>query len=474
LPRVRANMRRMRAEEEIANDLIAAASGGVHLMGVAGVGMAGLAAQLHWIGFDVTGCDLKESPFSEWARRQGVEIFAGHSQKHLSEELKAVVRSTAVPADHPELLAAEDLELPVLRRGNLLAAIVNACGSVAVAGTHGKTTTAAMLAQVLRGAGMDAGFFVGAMVDRLQGASGFGSDIFVAEADESDGTLACYRPERAILTNADIDHLEHYDGEDSLWNCFRDFVSQTRKNVVYNYDDLRAREIASSAGSSLGYGFLEGADVRGADYRQSAHSCEFKLLLPDGAEEPIELPVAGIFNASNALAVCAFCSSIGIDSETIARELALYRPPRRRFEHVARVDGVEVYMDYSHHPTEIKALLQSVQEMEFNRLVAVFQPHRYTRTLALAAQFPAAFHAVDRLVLAPVFAASEEAVEGGSSRDLLRRFEEDPEIDAVLSEDLEHAWRLARDFAQAGDLLLLIGAGDIEQMAEWIRPADKR
>lgn len=467
-------MRVMRAEEDIAGDLIAAGTGSVHLMGVAGVGMAGLAAQLHWLGFDVSGCDLKESPFSEWARRQGVKLFAGHAREHIADGLAAVVRSTAVPGDQPELLAAKRLKVPVLRRGNVLAAIVNSRSSVAVAGTHGKTTTVAMLTQVLRSAGVDAAFFVGAMVDSLHGVSGFGRDIFVAEADESDGTLARYRPQHAILTNADIDHLEHYQSEDSLWSCFRQFVSQTGDSVVYNYDDPRARAIGRSADNSLGYGFEDGAEVRGVDYRQSARSCGFNLLLPDGAERRIELPVAGVFNASNALAVCAFCTGIGLDAGTIVRGLAHYRPPRRRFEHVALVDGVEIYMDYSHHPTEIRALLQSVQKMEFGRLIAVFQPHRYTRTRALAEQFPAAFHGVDRLVLAPVFAASEEPLAGGSSGDLLRSFDQDSEVDAVLAEDLADAWRQARACSQPGDLMLLIGAGDIEQVADWIRCADQR
>lgn len=456
-------------EDQIAEELLAKAGGRIHLMGVAGVGMAGLAALLQRMGFAVSGCDLKDSSFSDWAVREGVDVLAGHSPSHIEAGMVAVIRSTAVPADHPELLAAQSRGIPVLRRGAVLAAIVNTRRSVAIAGTHGKTTTAAMLAQVLRAAGRDAGFFVGAMVDGLRGISGYGEDLFVAEADESDGTLADYCPDYAILTNADLDHLEHYAGLDSLWTCFRDFVRRTRKTVIYNHDDERARKMAAAAGKSLGYGFSEGAEIRGSEYRQSADACEFKLSRTGAPDRRVRLPVPGMYNASNALAVCALCVEIGLDPNDFARQIMKYRAPRRRFEHIGRVDGVEVYMDYSHHPTEIRALLQSVSEMGFNRLIAIFQPHRYTRTLALGAEFPAAFHGVDHLLLAPVFAASEQPMAGGRSSDLMQFFQGKPQIAAVLADDLADAWSRARRLSRPGDLLLLIGAGDIEQISDWIR-----
>lgn len=459
----------MNINENSAAALIAERSGRVHLMGVAGVGMAGLAAHLHWIGCEVSGCDLKENRLTAWLKTLGIEFIQGHDPRHLPKNLAALIRSTAVPAAHAEVRAAQVGGTPILRRGEVLAAIVNARRSLAVCGTHGKTSTVAMLVQVLRGAGIDAGFFVGAEVDRLGGVAGSGDDIFVAEADESDGTLRDYRPDYTILTNADIDHLEHYAGEDELWDCFGEVVANTIRKLIYNADDPRARRIADHHADVVGYGFGETATVRAGNYRQSADGCSFNLLWDGKALGEIKLPLPGLHNASNALAACAFAHELGVNVNLLMRELKLYKPPRRRFERVCRLNGAEVYMDYSHHPTEIRALLQSLENMDGKRLLAIFQPHRYTRTLALGTDFPAAFAGIDQLILAPVFPASEDPVPGGSSSDLYRHFQHLSNIPTSLAESLQAAWDEVNPLLQPGDMLLLIGAGDIEDVALWAR-----
>lgn len=461
----------MNTDLDSAGALIAKKCGRVHLMGVAGVGMAGLAAHLHWIGFEVSGCDLKENRLTAWLQTLGIEFAKGHDPRHLPQNLAALIRSTAVPCGHAEVRAARAVGAPILRRGEVLAAIVNTRRSLAICGTHGKTSTAAMLIQVLIGAGVDVGFFVGAEVDRLGGVAGRGDEIFVAEADESDGTLRGYRPDYTILTNADVDHLEHYAGEDDLWDCFGAVVANTGRKLIYNADDPRAARIAAQHCDSVGYGFGEAAAVRACDYMQGANGCSFNLFLDGRSLGGVTLPLPGLHNASNALAACAFALELGVNSDLLVRELKLYKPPRRRFERVCRLHGAEVYMDYSHHPTEIRALLQSLEDMDGRRLLAIFQPHRYTRTLALGPDFPAAFAGVDQVILAPVFPASEDPVPGGSAANLYRHFKNLSNIPTSLEESLHAAWDAAQTLLRPGDMLLLIGAGDIEDVAHWARRA---
>lgn len=460
----------MKSAFVIAQDLIAGTGSRVHLMGVAGVGVAGLAAHLHWLGFEVSGCDLKTNYLTEWLNGIGVKTFVGHDRRHLSRHTSYLIRSTAVPDDHPEVIEARSMGADVLRRGEVLAALVASRPSVAVAGSHGKTSTSAMLAQVLRSAGIDAGFFVGAFVDALGGVAGPGGDIFVAEADESDGTLGGYRPEYSIITSAEIDHLEHHGDAQQLWDCFAKAVSQTKSFVVANCDDERVREIVGGGEARiLSYGFSEEADFRGSAFEQSCDGAAFDVSCVGRDPFKIRLPVCGLHNAYNALAVCAFAFNFGLDMEIVASGLRHHSSPRRRFEHVCRMRGADIYLDYAHHPTEIRALLQSVKDLGYERVLAVFQPHRYTRTLSLGSQFPASFEGVDQLVIAPIFAASEPPLPGGSSRDLYRHFRVAGFEGVELADDMSGAWASLKGGMSAGDLVLIVGAGDVEVIAEWAR-----
>lgn len=449
-----------------ANLILRRKSGRIHLTGVAGVGMAGLASLLHWNGFDVSGCDLKENDLTGWLRDLGVKVYHGHSPEHIGRGFDAVIRSTAVSPDTPELECARRLSIPVLRRGIALAAVVNSQRSIAVSGTHGKTTTVAMMAQALRDSGVDAGFFLGAISDRLQGVAGEGGDVFIAEGDESDGTLRWYEPSFAVLTNADVDHLEHYEGEKDLWSCFHQFAAQAREGVIYNGDDRRAREICDQIPNAIDFGFSDGCAVRGSGFRQSPGACRFDLYIGDKLETRIDLPVSGLHNAYNALAVAGVARALGTEIDKLGKALQKYQSPRRRFEFVGKYKGADVYQDYSHHPTEIRSLLQSLACYNYRRILAVFQPHRYTRTLALGPQFPSAFDGVAHLVLVPVFAASEHPLKGGTSRDLYAHFREYGEIEVDLAGTLEEAWQHLDKEVTAEDVLLIIGAGDIEEMAK--------
>lgn len=459
-----------------ARSLLARGPAAVHFAGVGGVGMAGLAHLLAARGFAVSGCDAAPSRISAWLGEHGVAVQLGQSAAHITPELGWLVRTPAVAAAAPEVLAAQARALPVLARGVVLPALLETYPfSVAVAGTHGKTTTTAMIAQLLQAAGLAPAFAIGGEVDSLGGvaAAGQGRHI-VVEADESDGTLALYSPDIAVVTNIEFDHMEHFGGEPELVGCFQRFIKQARC-VVYGADDPRA---AALCGGGSSFGFAEGADFRAANVELSARACVFDVVCRGEKICRLRLPVPGRHNILNALAACAAVSEVfqALEKEAgafskprkkraeIFQALEKFCPARRRFEVVSEAGGVLVISDYAHHPTEIRALVAAARGLG-RRLVAVFQPHRYTRTLALGADFPGAFAGVAEVVLAPVYAASEAPLAGGTSHDLAGHFAKNGVTRLHEVESLEAAWFYLRDLLRPDDVLLVVGAGDVEKIA---------
>jgi len=342
---------------------------------------------------------------------------------------------------------------------------------MAVAGAHGKTTTATMLAQILVAAGCAPSFCIGGESDALGGpADGAGREWMVVEADESDGTLAAYAPTIAIVHNIDHDHLEHFATFDELRDVFRAFVAQTRGHVLYHADDPAAAEVAAARPNACAYGF--GPDARFRARRRSdgdGHRLEIAL---DG--RPLlaaRLPVPGRHNAANALAAAAAAHLAGVAPETTAAALEKFQPARRRLEPVRR-GAIRIWSDYAHHPAEIRALVSTLREAEPGRLFAVFQPHRYSRTRALADRFPAAFAGLDHLWLTPVYAASETPLPGGDSAALYDRIRRAGAPPVTLCDSLIQAWEEIRGILRPGDRLLIVGAGDIEKIAAWAAAGD--
>jgi len=437
-----------------------------HLMGIGGVGMAALARLLAARGARVSGCDAAQNDLSRALERDGVRVHAGHDPAHVADGVDAVIRSAAVPADHPEALAAEARGLPVLTRGAVLPALLEGRFSVAVGGTHGKTTTTAMIAQIARRAGRRPAFAIGGAVDALGGVAADEGGPLIVEADESDGTLRLYEPDVAVVTNVDFDHMERFAGMDELAGVFRRFARQARRRVIYGADNDRARAVCADLPNAVGFGFGPAAALRASDRRARGLSQTFEVEWDGRPLGRVSLPVPGEHNALNALAAMAAAAELGVAPEVSRDALDGFHPARRRLECV--VDGsVRVFSDYAHHPAEIRALIASLRDLPRRRLVAVFQPHRYTRTRALGAEFPAAFDGVDELVLAPVYAASEAPVEGGRAEDLLRRFGTPPRVPVTLAPDLRAAWDRIRARIGEGDVLLVIGAGDVERIASW-------
>jgi UDP-N-acetylmuramate--alanine ligase len=428
------------------------------MVGIGGVGMAGVAAHLRSRGLHVSGCDLAASPVTAWLSDRGIGVLIGHGPEHIGETVDWVIRTPAVEPGDPEIRRALDRGLPVFLRGVVLPALLDQGVSIAVTGTHGKTTTTAMIAQTLRGCGVDASFAVGAEVPALGGVAGVGrGGVTVVEADESDGTAALYETDYAVITNAEMDHVDFFRSEEDLDGCLLTFALNARRAAVVCLDDPGVRRLLPRIPRRLTYGFHADAAVRGVEAEGS--SCG--VVWRGKALGRMALPVPGAHNLQNALGACAAALEMGHEFPAICGALAKFEPARRRFEVVAKGDGITVISDYAHHPTEIRALMRQASGLGARRLLAVFQPHRYTRTRAFAPEFPSAFDGVDELVLLPVYAASEKPVAGGTSRDLLKHFDRP----VRYAESLEDAWRQVRLLLREGDVLLVVGAGDVEKIA---------
>lgn len=450
--------------------LIQSGSGHVHLAGICGVGMAGLAVLLKARGFRVSGCDLMINKLAGWLRQQGIEVTERHSPAHLTPDVQWVIRSAAVPETADEIKAATAKDIPVFKRGQVLPALLANGPSIAVAGTHGKTTTTTFIAQTLTAAGLDPSFCIGGEVESLGGvARRGGGTITVSEADESDGTLALYSPEIAVVTNIEFDHMEHFESIEAFEECFRRFVRQTRRRVIYCADDARASRICEGQPSALSYGFAADALLHAEIVQESGASTRFQVSLKGTPLGSFTLPAPGRHNVLNALACLAVGLEHGLDIERLRQSLATVTLPRRRFDRIIDRDDLTVISDYAHHPSEVKALVEAARKLNRGRILAVFQPHRYTRTLALGADFPAAFEGLDEVVLCPVYAASEAPIPGGGIWDLYAHCRQHPTLKVSVASSLLNAWQYCRDQLQVNDLFLVIGAGDVERIAGWAR-----
>ena len=439
--------------------------GGVHLVGLGGVGMAGLALHLQARGFAVRGSDERAGRITDWLRGEGVAVCIGHDARQVAEDARWLVRTPAVPASNPELREARRRGLPVYARGEVLPALLHG-RSVAVCGTHGKTTTSAMLVHLLRAAGRDPSFLVGGEIDDRGAVAGIGQDdVIVAEADESDGTLAGYAPAITLLTGIEYDHMENFPDAEAFTRCFREVIARTRGRLVYGRDDARARELAVEGPRPLSYGFGKQADIAAEAMELVPRGASFRLRCYGEDRGPCRLPVPGRHNIANALGAIACGLELGLDPDIMRQALADYRPVRRRFEWVRDDVDLAVVSDYAHHPTEIRAAVAAARGVGRPRLVAVFQPHRFTRTRALGPDFPPAFQGVDRLVLAPVYPASEPPLAGGTSEDLAAHFRARGFAGLVLAADLEDAANKIWSSLRRGDMLLIVGAGDVNALA---------
>jgi UDP-N-acetylmuramate--alanine ligase len=440
----------------------------VHLMGVGGIGMAGVARLLAARGLHVSGCDSGSPRTLDWLRACGVAVVTGHNPAHLDDADWAIY-SPALQPQHPERLAAEKRGIPLFRRGQVLPVLAEQWKTIAVSGTHGKTTTSSMIAHILRACGADPAWCIGGELPPEGAPAGIGaSEWLVIEADESDGTLVHYFPEIAVITNIEFDHMEHFGSKEAMVDTFRVFAQQARGAVAYCADDPEAARVGALT-QGVSYGFSDRADYQAQIQEQGPSGTRFAVRAPNGCEATVWLPLPGRHNVLNALGALAACDRCGIAQAPAGAALASFALPKRRFELVAEARGIRVIADYAHHPSEIRALIDATRQAGADRIWAVFQPHRYTRTLALGADFPPAFDGVAGVILAPVYAASEPKLAGGNSDDLLQHFQRHAGAPAELANNLEDAAARIVSRWAAGDWVLVVGAGDIEEVGPMLK-----
>ena len=452
----------------------------VHFVGIGGAGMSGIAEVLHNLGYAVSGSDRADSVVTRRLAGLGIQIYKGHGETNV-EDADVLVVSSAIAAENPELVAARERRVPVVPRAEMLGELMRFRRGIAVAGTHGKTTTTSLVASVLAEGGLDPTFVIGGQLLAAGANARLGTgEYLVAEADESDGSFLLLNPVIAIVTNIDADHLENYAGDYTLVKkAFADFLHRLPFYgvAVLCVDDAEVDELAqATARRTLTYAIERDADVRASDLRQDGARMHFALHLPDSAALPVTLNLPGRHNVQNALAAAAVGWQLGVDPAAIAHALGAFQGVGRRFQirgELALDEGTALLVDdYGHHPRELAAVFAAARSgWPDKRLVVAFQPHRYTRTRDLLDDFANVLADVDVLVLTDVYPAGEAPIANADGRALARAVRARGKADPIFVEhprDLSHALpALLAD----GDLLLLMGAGDIGAAANEIAAA---
>ncbi|MBB4291361.1 UDP-N-acetylmuramate--alanine ligase [Rhizobium leguminosarum] len=451
------------------------AIGLVHFIGIGGIGMSGIAEVLHNLGHKVQGSDQADSANVQRLRDKGIEVFVGHRAENLGDA-EVVVVSTAIKKSNPELIAAREKLLPVVRRAEMLAELMRFRNAIAIGGTHGKTTTTSLVATLLEAGGLDPTVINGGIINAYGTNARMGEgEWMVVEADESDGTFLKLPADVAVITNIDPEHLDHYGNFDAVRAAFRQFV----ENVpFYGFGVmcLDHPEVQSLVGriedrKIITYGENPQADVRFTNVRIDGTRSIFDVeIRRRRTGQVIELkglvmPMPGRHNISNATAAIAVANRLGISNADIAKGLASFGGVKRRFTLTGEWNGVQIFDDYGHHPVEIKAVLRAAREACKGRIIAVHQPHRYSRLASLFEEFAACFNDADSIFLAPVYAAGEDPIEGIDSVSLVSRIKSGGHRDARFLTSAELLPQMVAEVAKPGDFVVLLGAGSITSWA---------
>lgn len=443
----------------------------MHFIGIGGVGMSGIALVAHARGMQVSGSDLKETRVTQNLVHSGIEVFIGQSPENVEgKDIDVVVISSAIPQTNPELMTLEERGVPVWPRARMLAWLGRGKKTLAVAGTHGKTTTSSMLATSLERLGADPTFLIGGNVDgyNTNALAGTG-EYYVVEADESDGSFVYLDPYVALITNIEEDHLDHYANLQAIEDAFMDFAGGHSGDgaIVICGEKPHLPQIARATGRNvISYGFDSACDVVCSNVSHDGVRMMFDVTLKDGTKVPMQLLAnPGRHNVLNATAVLTTLCFLGYTASEAAEAISAFSGVRRRFDFVGRTDGVDVVDDYGHHPTEVAATIGAADELGYKHVHVLFQPHRYSRTQALARQWGEAFDGADSVTFMDVYSAGEAPIPGVSGKTL---------VDSVLTHNprASVAWMPHRsDVApylanrlHPGDLLLTMGAGDVTTM----------
>jgi UDP-N-acetylmuramate--alanine ligase len=444
----------------------------VHFVGIGGIGMSGIAEVLLNLGYRVSGSDQRESEATERLRSLGAAVSIGHREENLSANPSVVVISTAVKFSNPEVLAARKRNIPVIPRAEMLAELMRMKFGIAVAGSHGKTTTASLIGTVLSEAGLDPTLVIGGRLKSLGTNARLGQgEILVAEADESDGTFLLLSPTLAVVTNIDREHMDFYGTMDRLADSFLAFANKVPFYglAVLCLDDPQVRALVPKINKRLvTYGLSADAELRAEEVSTGPLSVEFSVVHRSESLGRLRLKLPGRHSATNALAAVAVALEFEIPFPTVARALESFSGIHRRLEVKGERGGVLVLDDYGHHPAEIRATLAAIREGWQRPLTVIFQPHRYTRTRDLFEEFLSAFDDADRLVLTEIYPAGEEPIPGVNAEALFQSLKRRGHLEVLFVPDREAVAERVAPELRPGDILLTLGAGDVYRIGEKI------
>ncbi|MEP3046273.1 MAG: UDP-N-acetylmuramate--L-alanine ligase [Roseibium sp.] len=449
--------------------------GPVHFVGIGGIGMSGIAEVLKTLGYQVQGSDMSENANVQRLRDKGIAVTVGHAAENIGDA-EVLVVSTAIKRDNPELVAAREKLIPVVRRAEMLAELMRFKQAIAVGGTHGKTTTTSMVAALLDAGHLDPTVINGGIINAYGTNARMGKgDWMVVEADESDGTFVKLPADIAIVTNIDPEHLDHYGDFAGVQAAFRQFV----ENVpFYGFAVmcLDHPEVQTMIGGIedrrvVTYGTNPQADVRYTDVSMDGGKSIFSITIRDrrsGEEMELKdliLPMPGLHNVSNATAAIAVASQLGVGAEDIKAGISSFGGVKRRFTHTGTVNGIEIFDDYAHHPVEIKAVLHAARESAKGKVIAVMQPHRYTRLESLFDDFSNCFNDADNVIVTPVYAAGEQPIAGAAHTDLVSGMKTRGHRGAQAVDGPDDLPAAIHEIAEPGDLVIFLGAGTVTQWA---------
>ena len=448
----------------------------IHFIGIGGIGMSAIAEVLHNLGYKVQGSDQADGANVKRLRDKGIPVHVGHRAENLGDS-EVVVTSTAIKHDNPERMEAKRRHLPLVRRAEMLAELMRFKQAVAVGGTHGKTTTTSMVGQLLEAGGLDPTIINGGILNAIGTNARMGDGAWmVAEADESDGTFLKLPADIAIVTNIDPEHLDHYGTFDKAKEAFRQFV----ENVPFygcgvmciDHPEVQALVSRIEDRRLITYGNNRQSDVRFHNVRTQGANSVFDITIRDRRKgddvvyRDLVLPMPGRHNVSNATAAIAVANDLGVPEEKIRNGFANFKGVRRRFTHTGTWQGVEIFDDYGHHPVEISAVLEAARAAATGRVVAIHQPHRYTRLHSLFDEFSACFDDADTAFIAPVYEAGESPIEGVNAPSLVQGMRAAGHRDARFLDGPAGLAEIISGMAEAGDYVVFLGAGNITAWAQ--------
>ena len=441
----------------------------IHFIGIGGIGMSGIAFVLLKMGYKVSGSDLGPNNLTEKLTKEGAVIRFGHNIDNIPPETEAVVYSSSINDSNPEIREAHRRNLPIVKRAQALAELLNGRKGIAVTGTHGKTTTSSLISVMLEKCGLDPTVMIGGEVELFKGNSKYGKgEYVVAEADESDGSFLYLKPLYSVITNVEMEHIDYYKTLEDAIDSYAAFANNTKRGgcLFYNAEDENiAKALKKFSGRRESFGFSKDADIYPHEIMMNEFYTSYVCVYKNEVIGRVSLRIPGRHNILNSLAAILAGFKLGLSFEDICRSIQDFAGTKRRFHLRADVDGVMLIDDYAHHPTEIRAVLDACRNWKDRRVIVVFQPHRYTRTKFLAEEFGRCFKGADKLILTDIYAASEEPIKGVSVKNIYDRVRLHGPNDVTMM-NKEDIARHIMDMKRSGDMIVVLGAGDIKEVSD--------